>query len=127
MSLFQLFKKKPSDDIINEVLHITGFNSLDDPKEVSRTYLDSDEVIEKYLEIQENVASFYIPCKSKKYIIDTPTGKNIITIIRHMLKTRGYSVQSQEKYKSGQKTTVYKIIPKTDANNNNELHVIKFD
>jgi hypothetical protein len=126
MSLFQLFKKKPSDDIINEVLQVTGFNSLDDPKEVSRTYIDSDSVIKKYLEIQENVAAFYIPCKSKKYIMEIPTGKNIITIIRHLLKTRGYSVQSQEKYKSGQKTIIYKIAPKPDSNNN-ELHIIKFD
>lgn len=125
MSLFQLFKKKPSDDIINEVLQVTGFNSLDDPKEVSRTYLDSDNVIEKYLTIQENIAAFYIPCKSIKYIMETPTGKNIVTIIRHLLKTRGYSVQSQEKYKYGHKTIIYKIVPKAD--NNNQLHVVKFD
>jgi len=127
MSLFQLFKKKPSDDVINEILQVNGFNSFNDPKEVSRTHLDSDDVINKYMKIQDSIATFYIPCKSKKYILDIPAGKNIITILRHLLKTRGYSVLSQEKYKSGHKIIIYKIIPKANNKNNNEQHIVKFD
>lgn len=126
MSLFQLFKKKPSDEIIDELLQVTGFNSLENPKIVSRSHLESPDVINKYLTIQTNILPFYIPCKSKKYILDNPTAKNIITVIRHLLKTRGYSVQSQEKYQSGQKTVFYKIVSKANEEPEN-LHVIKFD
>lgn len=126
MSLFQLFKKKPSDEIIEQLLQVSGFNSLTNPKTVSRSYLESQEVINKYLNIQPTILSFYIPCKSKKYILDNPNAKNIITIIRHMLKTRGYSVQSHEKYQSGQKTVFYKIVSKTEEKQEN-IHIIKFD
>jgi len=129
MSLFQLFKKKPTDDIIKELLYVTGFNSLEDPKEISRIQLATTEVIDKYLKIQPDIANFYIPCKAKIYITEEPTAKNIITIIRHILKTRGYFVQSQEKYQSGHKTVFYKIAPKNTKNTKaiQELHVVKFD
>jgi hypothetical protein len=126
MSLFQLFKKKPSDEIIDELLQLTGFNSLENPKVVSRSHLESPEVINKYLKVQTNILPFYIPCKSKKYMLDDPSAKNIITIVRHLLKTRGYYVNSQEKYQSGHKMIFYKIIAKADEQPENS-YVVKFD
>jgi hypothetical protein len=127
MSLFQLFTKKPSDDIIKEILSVTGLGSLEEPKEISRSQLSNPETIKKYLEIQPIVSTYYIPCKSKKYITTDPTAKNIITVIRHLLKTRGYAVQSQEKYQSGHKTVFYKVAPKSAGKIPNELHIVKFD
>lgn len=126
MSLFQLFKKKPSDDIIKEVLAITGFNSLEEPKEISRLQLSNPEVIKKYLKLQPDIAKYYIPCKAKVYITEEPTAKNIITIIRHLLKTRSYIVKAQEKYQSGQKIVFYKLLSKLKLPSE-ELHVMTFD
>lgn len=125
MSLFQLFRKKPSNDIIGELLTVTGFNTLDDPKKVTRSHLDTDEVIKKYLELQTKLLPYYIPCKAKKYILPNPTGKNIITIVRHFLKIKAHSIIAQEKYQSGKKVIIYRIAPKT--NNKKEQHVVKFD
>lgn len=127
MSLFQLFRKKPDDNIINELLQTTGFNSLEDPKKISRIYLENPEVLEKYIKLQESISEYYIPCKCKKYIVQSPTPKNIITIIRHFIKTKGYSVQSQEKYQSGKKIVIYRIVPKVNDPVTTELHVVKFD
>lgn len=126
MSLFQLFKKKPSDEVIDELLQATGFNSLENPKVVSRTQLDNQDVINKYLKVQTKILPYYIPCKSKKYILDNPNAKNIVTVLRHLLKTRGYSVQSQEKYQSGHKTIFYNIVSKNEEKAEN-IHIVKFD
>lgn len=126
MSLFQLFKKKPSDDVIDELLQVTGFNSLENPKVVSRTQLDNEDVINKYLKVQTKILPYYIPCKCKKYILDYPNAKNIITVLRHLLKTRGYAVQSHEKYQSGHKTIFYNIVSKNEEKPEN-IHIVKFD
>lgn len=126
MSLFQLFRKKPSDDIITELLTATGFNSLDDPKKVTRSCLECDETIKKFLEVQTKLAPFYIPCKAKKYLLPEPNAKNMITVIRHFLKLKSHTVMAHEKYKAGQKMIIYRIAPRLITDVNDE-HVIKFD
>jgi hypothetical protein len=126
MSLFQLFRKKPSDDVIDELLTATGFNTLEDPKKVNRTYLESEAVINNYVEMQQKLAPFYIPCKAKKYLITEPTPKNMITVIRQFLKIKCHTVMAHEKYHAGNKMIIYRIAPRLITDLNDE-HVIKFD
>lgn len=127
MSLFQLFKKLPTDDIIQELLDVTGFQSLTDSKVISRSYLNNEQIMTKYLELQPKLATYYIPCKAKIYIINNPTPKNIITIVRHFLKSKGYGVNAIEKYQSGNKVIQYKIISKQPLNSNIDEYIVHFN
>lgn len=126
MSILQLFKKSPSDEIIKELLDVTGFLSLTDSKTINRSHLNSEQTMTKYLDLQTKLATYYIPCKSKIYIVDKPTPKHIITIVRHFIKTKGYNVQSIEKYQSGNKIVQYKIVSKNPTKKDADEYIVQF-
>ena len=52
---------------------------------------------------------YYLPCKARTYLNDI-TYKNIITILRQVIRLYGYSVMSGEKYIKGDKFIIYQII-----------------
>ena len=51
---------------------------------------------------------YYLPCKARTYL-NGLTEKNIITILRQILKTRNYTIISHEKYIRGEKFINYKL------------------
>lgn len=126
MSLFQLFSKIPNEEVINEALEIIGFNCLENPKVIFRKQITDNE-IQNFIEFQNKLKEYYMPCKAKVYIKDTNNAKNIITIIRHLLKTIDYSIKSKEKYIKGSKTIMYQIEKKADSKTLNKKLTICFD
>ena len=50
----------------------------------------------------------YLPCKSRTYL-NSLTEKNVITILRQILKTRNYTITSREKYMKGCKFIIYSL------------------
>ena len=55
----------------------------------------------------------YLPCKSRTYL-NSLTEKNVITILRQILKTRNYTITSREKYMKGCKFIIYSLINQTN-------------
>ena len=55
-----------------------------------------------------------MPCKARTYLNDL-NEKNIVTILRQILKHFNYNIISKEKYLRGEKFILYNIIANTDV------------
>ena len=56
---------------------------------------------------------YYLPCKARTYLNDI-NEKNIITILRQLIRIYGYSIVSREKYIKGNKFIIYQLISQDD-------------
>ena len=115
MPINQLFKKKPTIELLNELLIIYGISNLDDSKFFSRKELDKNDSLEKFKKIIPRLNEYYLPCKQKVYLININT-KKMITILRQFLKLFNYYLFSKEKYIKNEKIIVYQIIPLKNKN-----------
>jgi hypothetical protein len=111
----QLFKKIPDNELLLEILETFGVSNLEDNKPFSRNDIINNDTIKKIETIKNKLEECYLPCKSRLYL-NSLTEKNIITILRQVVKTRGYTLSSREKYIKGVKFIVYSIT-KIDADN----------
>lgn len=104
----QLFKKNPSNEIFHKVLLAFGLHSLDDTRFFSRKDLQYIKTVSKINEIKSELEEYYLPCKARTYL-NSLTEKNVITILRQVLKTRNYTITSREKYMKGCKFIIYNL------------------
>lgn len=111
MAINQLFKIKPSKELINEILY---YISIDLNNIESKNYFTMNEknillINENMEEIKSRLRDYYIPCKKKIYL-DNMNIKKFITIIRQLLKLYNYKIHSIDKYNNGKKYIFYYII-----------------
>jgi len=104
----QLFKKNPSNDLFNKVLKAFGLSGVDDKRCFSRKDLGYIKTVALINEIKPELEECYLPCKSRTYL-NSLTEKNVITILRQILKTRNYTITSREKYMKGCKFIIYNL------------------
>ena len=102
----QLFKKNPSNDLFNKVLAAFGLQDLNDKRSFSRRDLRYIKTVEQINLIKNELSDCYLPCKARTYL-NSLTEKNVITILRQILKTRNYTINSREKYMKGCKFIIY--------------------
>jgi hypothetical protein len=102
----QLFRKLPDEEIINKLLLAFGLTSLKDTNNFSRRDLETLGTVIAIEHMKQELEKYYLPCKSRTYLHDLNT-KNIVTVLRQFVKTKGYSIQSQEKYSQGDKFIIY--------------------
>ena len=92
------------------------------------------DTINKMYKIKPILEQYYIPCKARTYLNDI-NSKNIITILRQVVRLYGYSVISREKYIKGDKFIIYQLIsiddrdykPIRNITDNNKDCVITFE
>lgn len=129
MTINQLFKKKPSKELIIEVLNIFGIEDFNDSKQFTRKDLEKLDLCNNLNSLSSKLEEYYLPCKFKIYLHNINIKKSI-TLLRQLLKLYDYNVKSNEKYIKGEKIIVYQILPKNtqkkQVNNNNKC-VISFD
>lgn len=104
----QLFKKNPSNELFQKVLNAFGLNDLSDKRSFSRKDLQYIKTVEKIDFIKSELNNCYLPCKARTYL-SSLTEKNVITILRQILKTRNYTIVSREKYMKGCKFIIYNL------------------
>lgn len=106
----QLFKTLPTIEIVNKVLLCFNIESLNTGKV---TFCRKDIIkfnsVSKLNNIKKDLKEFYLPCKARTYLNDL-NEKNIVTILRQILKHHNYNVISKEKYLRGEKFILYSII-----------------
>ena len=133
----QLFRKTPPRDICIKVLNAFGLQDFTDTRNFSRKDLEVIKCLEKINSLRDDLQDYYIPCKSRTYLNDLNT-KNVITILRQIVRLFNYSVVSREKYIKGDKFMIYQLVPsetrnyqpvmiQTNSDNNGNDYVIKFD
>ena len=129
MTINQLFKKKPSKELIIKVLNIFDIEDFNDSKQFTRKDLEKIDLCNNLYIFSSKLNEYYLPCKFKIYLQDINIKKSI-TLLRQLLKLYDYNVKSNEKYIKGEKIIVYQIRPKNtqkkQVNNNNKC-VISFD
>jgi len=104
----QLFKKYPSDDLFSEVLKAFGLNGLYDTRSFSRRDLKVLNTLEIIDNLKPSLRQYYYPCKARAYLTEL-TVKNVITVLRQLLRTRNYTINSREKYIRGEKFIIYSL------------------
>ncbi len=104
----QLFRKPLSDELINRIVEAFGFRSLNDRRSFSRSDLLKLNSVENVKALKPLLEQYYLPCKARSYLSDL-NEKNIVTILRQCIKTKGYTINSREKYLKGDKFIIYSI------------------
>lgn len=123
MTLYQLFTKKPTDEIVHNLLSCYGLENLDDTKIFTKKDLKENCTIEKIENLVPVLEDYYLPCKKKKYL-DNLTFKKSITLLRQFIKCYDYGLYSKEKYIQGEKYLTYQLI---SADKKNILKMRKKD
>jgi hypothetical protein len=120
----QYFRVFPTDQIVQKVLNAFHLKSLDDDRIITRDDILSKNCVENIIELTDELEQFYFPHKIK-WVLSELNHKSIINVLRHFVKTRGYSVLCY----GGKKTIVsYKLVKKNkDCQNyqNKTFNVIR--
>ena len=111
----QLFKKIPTKEILNKVLLCFDIDDLQNGKvSFCRKDIVRLDSVSKLINITDLLKEYYLPCKARTYLNDL-NEKNIVTILRQILKHFNYNIISKEKYLRGEKFILYNIIANTDV------------
>ena len=105
----QIYSSQPSDELFQKILEAFGLTEINTEQSFTRNDLKNINTLTKLTNLIPYLRKCYLPCKARTYLNDL-TYKNIITIFRHALKTRGFTVLSREKYSKGTKYIHYRII-----------------
>jgi len=105
----QIYSSQPSDELFQKIIEAFGLMEMNTKQSFTRIDLKNKDTLNKLTNLIPYLKKCYLPCKARTYLNDL-TYKNIITILRHALKTRGYTVLSREKYSKGTKYIHYRII-----------------
>lgn len=104
----QLFRQNPSREVCMMVLESFGIKDFGESVSFSRKDLKALRCVEKMEELKPLLLSYYLPCKARTYLNNLDE-KNVITILRQIMRLNGYNVISKEKYMKGVKYIVYSI------------------
>ena len=111
----QLFKIIPSFELVTEVIKTFGLTDFNDNRNFSRRDLSILGTVDKIIELKPELEKCYLPCKSRTYLNDL-NPKNVITVLRQIVRPHGYLVYSREKYIRGDKFIIYQLIPSEQRN-----------
>jgi len=106
----QLFRRQPTKELALEIINRFGLKDFNDNHNFARQDLISLKTVETVRELKSELEKYYLPCKARTYLNDLNC-KNVITILRQIVKPHGYVVYSREKYIRGDKFIIYQLIP----------------
>ena len=85
----QLFRISPDLKISTKLLNLFGISDFNDNHSFTKFNLQELDTVNKMKEITEDLKKYYIPCKSKIYLINL-NEKKCITILRQFLKVHNF-------------------------------------
>lgn len=125
----QLFRISPDLKFSTKVLNLFGISDFNDNHSFTKFNLKELNTVNKMGEIVEELKKYYLPCKSKLYLLSL-NEKKCITILRQLLKVHNYTLMSKEKYIKGKKSLFYQVIPiqiDMTIKERNSKVIIRFD
>lgn len=129
----QLFLKKPTLDILIQVIQNLGIQSLNDNHKFTIKDLEKRNTLQKMLTIIPNLQEYYLPCKHKTFLHDLNL-KKCITIARQILKLYDYDIMTEEKSLNNKKYLIYFMVHENDKeiiqmhkNKGNKEYILFFD
>ena len=108
----QYFKQQPPDNLILKSLESIGLTGFSDFKWVSESFLNYD--LQK--QVIDEIQLYYFPCNTKLFIKEEMTYSNYITIVRQLLRTKGFVLERKTSRRQVTKNVFifegnYRIIP----------------
>ena len=102
----QLFKKKPTIEILNKVLNAFEIDEFKEEYSFRKKDLINWNTVEKLNLLKDELSEYYFPCKAKQYL-ESIEPNRCITILRQLLRVFNYKLLSKEKYTNGDKFVLY--------------------
>jgi hypothetical protein len=121
----QLFRIIPPMTMCLRVLATFGLKGLNDTTNFSRKDLAATNCVGKMNAIKNELCQYYLPCKFRTYL-SCLSSKNVVTILRQIVRLYGYSVGSREKYIKGDKFIIYQLI-ETEKRNYNPITISTYN
>ncbi len=125
MTLNQLFKKRPTIELVLQLLKLLKINNLEETKYKSFSKNDITPAVLSEMENMKHIfEDYYIKCKFDIYFtfIDQ---KKVVTILRQCLKAIDYKLSSRKEYISGKRLIVYSVVNTKDIENKNVSEPLK--
>ena len=107
----KILRQAIPDDLADKLLRSVGFAGIHDRTELVRMCIKEDLFEEAITELW----AYYQPCHAKKFLERDLTEHNIITIIRHVLRSRGQNLIPKERKHDYNSYTTYRISPADNA------------
>ena len=104
----QLFKNYPTSELLSSIFSAFGITELEQHYSFSRNDLKHLQTVKKINMLKPYLEKCYIPCKARTYL-NNLTEKNVVTVLRQMLRLKGYCLTSKEKYIKGYKFILYRL------------------
>lgn len=114
MTFNQLFKKKPTLELVFKILTLLKINTPDDFKIRSFSKNDiTQNILDEIEKLKPLFEEYYIKCKYDIYFtfIDD---KKVVTILRQCLRALDYKLESRKEYISGKRLIVYSVVNTKD-------------
>lgn len=126
MSKNQLFNTIPPYELVEKIVGQFVTPPFNTSFFFSRKDIESKNILELIKNDLEELSNYYIPCKKKIYF-NNINSKNIITILRQILKNYNYKINAIEKYSNGKKFLLYNIEKIKNDNIQNYNLTLSFD
>ena len=121
MTFNQLFKKKPTLELVFKILTLLKINTPDDFKIRSFSKNDiTQNILDEIEKLKPLFEEYYIKCKYDIYFtfIDD---KKVVTILRQCLRALDYKLESRKEYISGKRLIVYSVVNTKDISGEKKL------
>ena len=137
MAINQLFKNKPSKELVKEIIGLININ-IDNIEKLETDNIENKNfftikeindlnILNKVCFIKNKLKDYYLPCKQNIYL-NNITIKKLLTIFRQLLKLYNYKIISIDKYDNGKKFIIYSITHIEKTNNKKNINcIISFD
>lgn len=105
----QLFSELPAEELIYRVCHVFGLSGIQDNRWFSKRDMHACGTINKLNDLLlDDLKKIYIKCKARSYLTDIDD-KLALTILRQLLKTKGYKVRTRTVQLDGQRMIQYQL------------------
>ena len=106
------FKEQPPDNLIQNAVESIGLTGISDFKWVSEGFLNPT----LQHKVLKDIEPFYYPCYAKTFLKEEINYSNYITIVRQLLKTKGFVLERKTARRQLSKNVYifegqYRIIP----------------
>lgn len=103
------FRKIPDEEFLLKLLKCFGVESFGQDVTFTKEDLVKMGTVDQVTAMQEELQSYYIPCKARVYVVDL-TPQKCITILRQILRLHTCCLFSNQKMKDGIKRVHYTIV-----------------
>ena len=106
-----LFRTRPSLELVQRFVRHLGLTGVDDSKQLCR----NDIPLDGWDDIFSDLYPYYYPSKAEFFLQKDLTPRGIMYILRHLIRSHGYDLQTYEKKVKGSKVYFYSMIKKVKA------------